>query len=171
MSRQRLRISKDLTIFYSSEGRPVCTPSRTPADIENEIQNYLRRRLPESEEFRFAEKWLEDFEQSRPAERVRGILDLYAKGTSRCCRAIEILLRSKDGESVSKCCLQCGKLHGVTRLELPDLYCEFCHARLSIRGSDSGDYHYVCERGHEVVKLASLLPHWSMRSGWRGPHG
>src|SRR5882762_7013396 len=93
---------------------------------------------------------------------------LYGKEASKCCKAKTLLVRSRDGGFISQNCLRCGTPAYVAQEKLPDIDCDFCNTRLTVKKLDGSNYHYKCEGCSRAWKLADNLPNWSELFSYSG---
>jgi hypothetical protein len=166
--RRTLRVCEDLAIGYDSENRAIPIASGLSRQaVEECIEHFLSEQPEETETYALVEQWFEKYSETRlPAppdcsSRHSPPDDLLcAKGRSRCCASIMILVRSRQGGFVSKNCWQCGKSYHVGIRELPDLVGDCCRTALVVKYLDGKNYFYVCGRCNRSRLLAELLPPW-----------
>ena len=85
---------------------------------------------------------------------------------SKCCRAKELLVRSRDGGFVSRDCLNCGARATYVRpSQIPDLDCEGCLG-FNRPGTvepvvKEQNYWYRCTVCGREWQIADIVPAWS----------
>ena len=87
---------------------------------------------------------------------------------SKCCDALQMLVRSRAGGFISQDCLQCGrKSDYVNETDIPDLDCAGCRKFRRERTVEprkdktTGNYLYECIVCRRKWEIASIVPIWS----------
>ena len=86
-------------------------------------------------------------------------LYLNANRPSFCCRAPQLLVRSRQGGFVTCNCSKCGRPNYVGREQLPAIRCEKCGTAME-SGKQWSNYCYKCGRCGHSFELWTRLPWW-----------
>jgi hypothetical protein len=88
-------------------------------------------------------------------------LKLYTRyGKSPCCGAQWRVMKSRDGNYLTKNCDQCGKSRYLGLQELPALICVECGDDLIAFVGDDRNYWYGCPSCHREHLIAEVVPDW-----------
>jgi len=85
---------------------------------------------------------------------------IYGRFLSRCCRARQVIVRSRDGGFVTQGCEQCGKARPIRFDELPDLSCPICLATMKAEFFNK-NYSYRCKTCPRIFQLYMHVPWWN----------
>lgn len=107
---------------------------------------------------------------SKPAGGFRRLVDqgktimtskqeLYSRWPSRCCKAPDQLVQSRQGGAVAKVCTNCKKSLQAYFDDLPELPCNKCSKTMPPTYIVN-NYGYECTCGNKLL-LASILDLWS----------
>jgi len=85
----------------------------------------------------------------------------YARGSSACCGAGLMIVRSREDGFVTKNCTACGKPEYLRIRDFPNVPCPFCSRPFVSQRLDGTNYHFVCLACEKQVKVADVAPEWS----------
>jgi len=171
-----IRIAEDIALVFDANGHPVVKAGRVPAeDIETTLARWLENEPAQSERYYWVKSWQEAWTQSRPRPpKPQPTISLpagrdfyFVKGTSRCHRERQLLVRSRT-TFVSKNCMACGDGDYVRRVEIPEIPCPHCQAPLGVTTVHQTGYVCFCDQCERSGPLAFLLPWWSEFFQYRG---
>jgi hypothetical protein len=97
---------------------------------------------------------------------VKGKCLILSLTASACCRASELLVRSRDGGFITRDCLTCGsRADYVSLAQIPDLDCVGClrfkRAATAEPVLKERNYWYRCTGCAREWEIADIVPFWS----------